>query len=78
MNTKTLSTIDRYAQLLRLRVSWTQISYDAREGRGYASITWFQDMTPWYWSTENAHGLWSLSVHVPGFQFNVIGPFTLA
>ncbi len=45
--------------------------------KGWVSLFRDKGMTPWHFSTERAHGLWSLSMHGFGFQLNIIGPFVL-
>jgi len=62
---------------LPIHIGWLGISYYSDARRGYASLG-RNDGTRWHWSTEKAHGLWSLSVHVPIARLEVIGPFSKA
>lgn len=74
---KTLERIARPFDRLGLYLGWNGISYSSSARRGYIALTWHEDMTPWSYSYEVASGspLWSLSIHIPGLQFQVIGPF---
>lgn len=63
---------------MRLDLGWRYLSLNVRPRCGYAAITWYRDMTPWFFSYENSAGLWSISAHVPRLQLLVIGPFTKA